>query len=190
VKSGGATVLSLFAYLAVRGSCGTNTSTPYDDVDQWLCFASNRECTCAGVPEGTHVEGTGTPTTACASELDCCFVKQNLDLTYTCTCVVTPEDEAPSGSAGAAGAPGAGGETGTPASRSRAARCLEAAAQHDSTTVTAHCPPITLDSSGVCALTFESCDSGYLQQNGLVACCDGLVCAADASGQKICVVQK
>jgi hypothetical protein len=189
VKHGGAvlTALSLIAYVAVGGSCGTTQSTPYDSVDQWLCFASNTECTCAGVPTGTKVEGHGAEVNACASELDCCFVRQNADLTYTCTCVSTPEDPAPSGSAGAAGSDGTAGEGGAPPARSHAARCLEVAARHDSTTMTAHCPPITLDSSGVCALTYESCDSAYLQKNGLVACCDGLVCQPDTSGQKLCV---
>ena len=187
MKQAGAfvTVLSLFAYLAVGGSCGTSTASPYDDVDHWQCFATSSECKCAGVPAGTQVSGVGSPTAACTTELDCCFVKQNADLTYTCTCVRTPADDAEAGSAGAAGNDGTGG---APATRSQAARCLEAAAQHDSTTVTPHCPPITLDSSGVCALTFESCDSAYLEQNGLIACCDGLVCGADPSGQKICTV--
>jgi len=179
------TVLSLFAYLAVGGSCGTTTATPYDEVAEWQCFTSNKACQCAGVPEGTKVSGSGAPTVACAPELDCCFVKQNLDATYTCTCMTTPTDEPPAASAGGAGA---GGEGGAPASRSQAARCLEAAAQHDSTMLTAHCPPITLDSAGVCALTFESCDSAYLEKNGLIACCDGLVCRPDANGQKICTV--
>ena len=187
MKHGGAllTVLSLFAYLAVGGSCGTGTASSYDDVDQWLCYATSHECTCAGVPAGAKVTESGTPTVACASALDCCFVKQNADKTYTCTCVATPPDEAATGGAGAAGEGGAGG---APASRSQAARCAEVAAQNDSTTVTPHCPPITLDSSGVCALTYESCDDAYLQKNGLIACCDGLSCQEDASRQKVCMV--
>jgi hypothetical protein len=189
LRHGGAilTLLSSVAAVVVGGSCGTTKSTPYDGVDQWQCFASNRECTCAGVPDGTKVSGKGTPVTACSRDLDCCFVKQNPDLTYTCTCVATPADPAPAGTAGAAGGDGTAGEGGAPASRSPAARCLEVAAQHDSTTVTAHCPPITLDSAGVCAVTYESCESAYLEKTGLIDCCDGLVCQADASGQKVCV---
>ena len=64
----------------------------------------------------------------------------------------------------------------------------DAVRQHDSTEVVAHCPPVTLDTAGVCALAFESCEDSYLKANGLVACCDKLVCKADSTGQKLCSV--
>jgi hypothetical protein len=188
VKHGGPalTLLSLLVYLAVGGSCSSSSSTPYDAVDQWLCVQSSESCTCAGGPSGTEVKASGTPTVGCGEALDCCFVKDHQDGTFTCTCIATPPD-VPAASSGEAGAAGGGGEGGA-SGLSQSTRCVRAATDYDTTTVVAHCPPVTLDSAGVCALTFESCDPAYLRQNGLVACCDGLTCQADGSGQKICVV--
>jgi hypothetical protein len=172
-------VLALFVYLGVGGSCSTS-STPYDEVEQWLCFEDDEQCDCYGRPDGVRVDDRRARAAGCTAALDCCFVKDNGDGTYDCTCIATPPDQA--------GGAGAGGEGGAHVELSRESRCLVAAAMRNTPTVTPHCPPVTLDSPGVCALTFESCEPDYLKSNGLVACCDDLVCQADATGQKICSV--
>ena len=177
-------VLSLFTYLGAGGGCEHPTS-PYDDVE-WQCFEDEASCGCFGAPPGTKNDDRRPATPGCSAELDCCFVLDGPDGTYDCRCIPTPPDDA--GTSGASGAAGAGGEGGAPVERSPESRCLLAAAERGSTTVTAHCPPITLNSAGVCALTFESCEPAYLKENGLVFCCDGLDCQADSTGQKICVV--
>jgi hypothetical protein len=177
-------LLSLVSYLALAGSCGTS-STPYDEVGQWSCFEEGDRCDCFGRPEGARVDDEREPTPGCAPALDCCFVKDVSDGKYDCTCIATPPDEADSGAAGAAGG---GGEGGMHTERSPKARCALAAAEQNSTEVVAHCPPLTLNAAGICALTFESCEDAYLKANGLVACCDDLVCKADSTGQKICSV--
>jgi hypothetical protein len=159
--------------------------TPYDDVEQWLCFEDEQRCDCYGRPGDTRIESSREATPGCAAALDCCFVKDLANGHYDCTCIETPPDET-----GGAGAGGEGG--GAHVELSRESRCVIAAAESGSMSVTPvvvpHCPPVTLDSAGVCALTFESCDAAYLKENGLVACCTDLVCQPDSTGQKICVV--
>jgi hypothetical protein len=170
------------AGFAFGASCSSQTS-PYDDVP-WTCFEDQDSCECLG---GTLAEGKTdprTPATSCAAELDCCFVIDDGKGGYECRCIETPPDEPDSGGAGASGTGGEGEEG---AGLSQAARCTRAATEHDTTEVVAHCPPVTLDSSTVCAQIFESCDPEYLKENGLVACCDGLVCQKDANGQIVCV---
>ena len=186
-RLGSAFALSSSAvWLALVGSC-TSQSSPYDDLP-WTCFEDPKGCTCYG---GTRAEGakdSRPPTTSCQAALDCCFVIDHGDGGYECLCIETPPDESESGGAGAAGAPsGAGGEGDTGSGLSAATRCTRAATEHDTTEVVTHCPPVTLDSSAVCSVIFESCDPEYLKKNGLIACCDGLVCQEDPNGQLVCV---
>jgi len=170
------------ACFAFGASCSSETS-PYDDVP-WTCFEDQQSCECYGgtLAEGAHDDRA--PTTGCAPVLDCCFVVNDGKGGYQCLCIETPPDEPDSGAAGAAGTNGEGGQgTGL----SAAARCTRAATEYDTTEVVTHCPPVTLDTSAVCAQIFEACDSEYLKQNGLIACCDGLACKTDPNGQLVCV---
>jgi hypothetical protein len=176
VRAAPLALCAIVAYVGVGGSCASPT-TPYDDVDQWLCFQSEDVCDCYGRPAGTRIENPREPTPGCAAELDCCFVKDKLNGDYDCKCVAIAADDESRGT---------GGEGGADGELSRESRCLLAAAEYGTTTVTAHCPPLTLDSPGVCALTFESCEPAYLEKNGLVACCEGLACQLDSTGQRLC----
>lgn len=172
-----AALLPLVVCFATGGGCN-GTASRYDSV-AWQCSDAQGGCACHGAPNASdRASVPGTP--ACAAELDCCFVVDHGDGSFDCTCRATPEDPPP------AGAAGAGGEGGAAPERSQAARCASAAAAQNSTTLTPHCPPITLDSAGVCAVSFESCEPAYLKQNGLVACCDGTACRSDASGRMVC----
>lgn len=172
------------ACLALGGSC-TAQSSPYDDVP-WVCFQDAGSCQCFGGTRADGAHDSRPSTTTCSASLDCCFVIDHGQGAYECLCIETPPDASEAGGAGA-GNDGAGGEgEGTPG-LSPAARCTRAATEHDTTTVVAHCPPVTLDHAGVCSVIFESCDPEYLKMNGLIACCDGLSCQRDPNGQLVCV---
>lgn len=177
---------SCVVWLSLVGSC-TSQSSPYDDVP-WVCFEDANGCGCDGGSRAESAHDSRPSTTSCPSELDCCFVVDHGDGGYECLCIETPPDEPDTGGAGASGAPsGAGGEGDAGAGLSAATRCTRAATEHDTSEVVTHCPPVTLDSSAVCSLIFESCEPDYLKKNGLIACCDGLVCREDPSGRRICV---
>jgi hypothetical protein len=118
--------------------------------------------------------------TSCARELECCFVKEGADGATECSCIRV---EAPAGASGAAGGAGEGGTGGAPA---EPFACHAAALERGSTEVVARCPPITLDSAGVCALAYEGCDPAYLASIGVVDCCEGTRCAADRAGVLVC----
>ena len=176
----GFVVSSPALWLALAGSC-TNQSSPYDDLP-WACFEDDKGCECYG---GTRAEGahdSRAATTSCRAELDCCFVIDHGDGGYECLCIETPSGEPDAG-----GAAGTGGEGDTGSGLSAATRCTRAATEHDTSEVVTHCPPVTLDSSAVCSLSFESCEPQYLRQNGLISCCDGLACEEDPNGQLVCV---
>jgi hypothetical protein len=65
--------------------------------------------------------------------------------------------------------------------------CTRAAVERGSPTVVGHCPPITLDDASVCAFLGESCDRDYLEEQGLIACCEGTHCGRNAFGENVCV---
>ena len=149
--------------------------SPYDDL-VWSCGGSDAKCVCRGVPE--EVAPAAGPVRVCSRALDCCFVTAGPDGATDCTCVASET------SSGDAGAGGEGGATGNATDRDLA--CHRTALDHGSTEVVALCPPITLDSAGVCALAYEACDQEYLESIGVVDCCEGTHCAGDASGVQVC----
>lgn len=161
------------AALAAGGGCGADPSR-YDEVGRWQCFENASECDCFGTPEDTIIEDPRPAVVSCRSALDCCFVKTRPDGIYECTCLVAPPREG-----------GAGGEGGGDAADPKL-DCHAAALEEGSTEVVARCPPVTLNDSAVCSLALESCEPAYLEQNGLIACCEGTTCRKNEYGVDTC----
>jgi hypothetical protein len=188
--------LVALAAALITGSC-SDDSSPYDELD-WSCTPGAASCVCVGTPESEEPPaGAGI---TCAQALDCCFVKSKSDGSTECTCVAV-EVASGDGAAGAGSGAGGGGiggggvgsggvegeQTGAAGAEAKELACHAAALDHGSTEVVKRCPPITLDSAGVCALVYEGCDPEYLASIGVIDCCDGTHCGEDASGQLICL---
>lgn len=179
----------LGAAALVESGC-EGDSGAYDDVANWLCFEDAAECSCYGVEDPARVEDDRERVTSCRPALDCCFVIDRGKDGYECVCLATDalEAEAAAGGAGGAGssgeggAPGAGGATSDPE-----LSCTRLAVERGSPTVVGHCPPVTLDDASVCAFLGESCDRDYLEEQGLIACCEGSHCGRNAFGENVCV---
>jgi hypothetical protein len=164
----------------------------YDDVANWLCFGDDAECACYGVEDPASVEDDRQRVTSCRPELDCCFVIDRGKDGYECVCLSAAElgagtDTGAGGAGGAAGGEGgaqaeAGGASGDPE-----LACTRLAVERGSPTVVGHCPPIELDDASVCAFLGESCDRDYLEEQGLIACCEGSHCGQNAFGENVCV---
>jgi hypothetical protein len=161
------------AVFAAGGGCGPDPSR-YDEVERWECFEDDAGCDCFGTPADSTIADPRSKVVSCRSTFDCCFVKQRTDGTFECGCLVTPPPE-----------DGAGGEGGAGADSPRLA-CHATAIDHGSTEVVPRCPPVTLNDSAVCALAFEGCDREYLDENGLIACCEGTACKKNQYGQDVC----
>jgi hypothetical protein len=166
----------------LAGSCG-DESSPYDELD-WSCTLGGTSCVCAGRSEADEAAPPAGSTASCPHELDCCFVKSESDGSTGCRCVALPE---PAGEGGAGGAGGDGGGGGEAGAESAELRCHAEALDHGSTEVVPRCPPVTLDSAGVCALVYESCDPEYLESIGVIDCCEGTHCGRDSLGVLICL---
>ncbi len=163
-------------------------SGAYDDVANWLCFEDDAECACYGVDEPGSVEDDRERVTSCRPELDCCFVIDHGDEGYECVCLSAAELRAEGGAGGSDGA-GAGGVAAGAGGSDTAPElaCTRVAVERGSPTVVGHCPPITLDDASVCAFLGESCDRDYLEEQGLIACCEGTRCGQNAFGENVCV---
>jgi len=156
--------------------CNGNDPSPYDEVGQWRCFEDSTSCHCRGTDEGVPIDDPRPEVPACRVELDCCYVKTRSDGSFDCACVArsTLIDAA------ATGAGGEGGQSGD-------LLCHAEAIDNGSTEVVPHCPPLSLDDSSLCAVSYESCDPDYLREHGLIACCAGYVCGKDSHGQPVCL---
>jgi hypothetical protein len=163
------------AVLAAGGGCGADLSR-YDEVGRWQCFEDSSGCDCFGTPEETTITDPRSRVVSCRPALDCCFVKERSDGTFECSCLVAPPRES--------GAGGEGGEGGGGAAANL--DCHAAAIDAGSTEVVPRCPPVTLNDSAVCALSFEACDPDYLARNGLIACCAGTSCRKNQHGVDAC----
>ncbi len=177
MRSAFAAALSLGAALTTAGGCDSRSSSRYDEVGQWRCFESSSTCLCRGTDEGVTVEDPRPEVPACRVELDCCYVKTRSDGSFDCSCVARAALVPGPGEAGAGGEGGQSGDL----------LCYGEALDHGSTEVVPHCPPLSLDDSSLCALSYESCDPDYLRQHGLIACCNGSVCGKDSHGQPVCL---
>lgn len=62
--------------------------------------------------------------------------------------------------------------------------CAAEAASRPGAMIVQHCPP---DTQTRCAAENENCSLGYLQEQKLAGCCDGLVCKTGSSGVRACV---
>jgi hypothetical protein len=160
------------AAFAAGGGCGSDPSR-YDEVGRWQCFEDPSGCDCFGTPEDTAITDPRSRVVSCSAALECCFVNERADGPFECSCLVAPPREG-----------GAGGEGGGDGAAHL--DCHAAAIDAGSTEVVPRCPPVSLNDSAVCALSFESCDPGYLESNGLIACCEGTSCRKNQHGVDAC----
>jgi hypothetical protein len=179
--------------LALAFGC-EDDSGAYDEIASWPCFEDSETCSCFGVDDPSSVDDSRDQVVSCRPELDCCFVIDRGPEGYECVCVSAAElvvtSEAGAGGAGGEGnAAGTGGESlgGAHGTSDPELLCAAAALERGSTEVVGHCPPVTLDDASVCAFQGESCDRDYLEEHGLIACCDGHRCGKDAFGGNVCV---
>jgi hypothetical protein len=178
--------------LALAFGC-EGDSGAYDDIASWPCFEDSEACSCFGVDDPTSVEDPRDAVVSCRPELDCCFVIDRGQEGFECVCVsmaaLVAAAETTGGAGGASNGAGAGGESlgGANGASDPELLCAAAALERESTEVVGHCPPVTLDDASVCAFQGESCDRDYLEEHGLIACCDGHRCAKDAFGGNVCV---
>jgi hypothetical protein len=174
VKRLAALVVAGGAVFAAGGGCGTDPSR-YDEVDRWHCFEDESGCDCFGTSDGVTIEDPRPRVVGCRPALDCCFVKARAAGGYDCRCLVAPPRS-----------DGAGGEGGGASDGDARLDCHAAAIEAASTEVVPRCPPVTLNDSAVCSLAFESCEPEYLEQNGLIACCEGTTCRQNQHGVLVC----
>lgn len=156
------------------GGCGT-TPSRYDEVERWQCFEGSSGCDCFGTPTDATLEDPRPRVVSCGGALSCCFVQRRSDGVYECSCRAAPLRSN-----------GAGGEGGESTVDDPKLACHAAALDEGSTEVVPRCPPVALNDSSVCALAFESCAPAYLEQNGLIACCEGTSCREDQYGADVC----
>jgi hypothetical protein len=180
--------------LALSSGC-EDDSGAYDEIASWPCFEDGETCSCFGVDDPSSVEDSRDQVVSCRPELDCCFVIDRGQQGYECVCLSMADLGAAAeatGEGGASGQSSAGGAGGEPLGGANGVSdpellCAAAALERGSTETVGHCPPVTLDDASVCAFQGESCDRDYLEEHGLIACCDGHRCGKDAFGGNVCV---
>jgi hypothetical protein len=179
-RLGAGFALAVFVFVTF-GGCDTPPS-PYDEVE-WQCHSDGESCGCRGTNDPASVVDRRPRVISCERELPCCFVKTLGEDSFECTCVAVEAGAA----SGAGGQGGEGSGEGGAGGEDPRLACVREAVAHGTSEVVARCPPIELNDSAVCALHGESCDRDYLNQNGLVACCNGTSCQRDSRGQEICL---